>query len=668
MKMETSLWALCAVLCFSVSCAHAQETESSVMLPVVLVTANKQEEDPQKIPQSVTAITARQVDDARVTSVDKLGLRVPNLSFSTGGMGMINLTSMRGVRSDPHSNTPAVTMYIDDVPVTTNAGYIAQLFDVESVEVLRGPQGTLYGRNAEGGVIKVTTKKPDRETTGRLSLTGGSKELGRTTGALSGEMVEDTLFAGLAMQYFTQQGWVENDSGANPVDDKKEYSGRGRLRYTPTDDLEVNFAYGMVKYDEGSFGMYNLQSMSEERHTDSNDPGRNRSAFNDQSLTVGYDLSSLWKLTSVTTRKESDLNYTMDYDFSTMPMYEVHKYDRYMDIGQEVRLNYEQDGVSGVFGLTYNRNDKKIRYTYYNMGTKHHATDKTNQYAAFGQLKVPFWDKWAVTAGARLDYYDSKFQEEETGYSASGSWNSFSPKLALEYAVTDDNLVYVSGSRGFRAAGFDAYQGSPGKYEFDEEELWAVEVGSKNTLWDGKARLNAALFYHKFKNMQLESYYTTVFSPMPSIENVGDPQGLGGEVELTVMPLAGLELFGSVGYTHMRFDDFTDATGDHSGNSIPYVPEWTCSLGTQYRHGSGFFARAEILGASRTYLDSRNDGNIPAYATVNTKIGWEFGNLDVYLFADNVFDERHDYVNAFGGTYGVATPGRVVGTTVCYHF
>ncbi len=648
--------------------APAQENGAPFLLPSVVVTANKQAEDLQNVPQSVTVLDGREVEDAHLTGVRDLGLRVPNLSFASGGMSMINLPSMRGVTSNPHSNIPAVMLYIDDVPVAVNAGYIAPLFDIATVEVLRGPQGTLYGRNSEGGVIKITTTKPGSEPTGKLTLEGGDRHYRRGNAALSGPLVDGVVSVGGAFQYYGMDGLVKNDFDGDYVDDKNNYSGRGTVRLTPTEDLEINLTFGMTKYDEGTFGMYNRASPSPKRHTDSQDPGDNRSSFNDQALSVVYAISPAWTFTSVGTRRESHLDYRMDYDFSPVPFFEVNKADQNLDLGQEFRLAYEKDGVSAVLGAAYNRLEQKIRYNYYNMGMRHYARSVTDSYAGFGQVKIPFADRWAVTAGARLECYTVDFADHDTGYSDSTAKVNFSPKLALEYAVTDTNSIYASLSKGFRAAGYDTFQGTPGNYAYDAEELWAAELGSKNTFWGGKARLNAAIFYHKFQNMQLESYVSSPIGPMPTITNVGSPKGFGGEVEVAVAPISGLEVFASAGYTHMRYDDFTDALGDHSGNRVPYVPELTYSAGLQLRLPSGFFARAEVLGADIAYLDSSNKGYIPAHTSLNAKIGWEFESFDMYLFGENITGERYDYVNAFGGTYGVATPGATFGGIVSYKF
>lgn len=646
----------------------AEEDIQPYTLPEVRVTVNKIEEDLQKVPESITVFDEQQVSDTGMSDIGDLAVRVPNLSFSTGGLSLINLPVIRGVRSDPHSNVPSVILYIDEVPVAMNAGYIAGLYNAQSIEVLRGPQGTLYGRNAEGGVIKITTLRPGPDTRGGLTLKAGYRGAVQSQANLSGELVEGRLYASGSLQYSAEDGWVKNIYDDKYVDDKRNYSGRGTVRLTPQDDLDISLSFGVVKFDEGTFGMYDRSKPWGKRRTNSQDPGTNDSKFNDQALNVTYRLNPNWTLVSVTTRRESDLDYSMDYDFMPVPGFEVHRTDWSSDIGQEFRLVYDNGAMNAVMGLMYSNTKKKVRYNYYNAGMKHYAKDETQVAAAFTQVKIPFADNWAITLGSRFDYYTSDFNNYDVDYSDDDFWTSFSPKLALEYTITADNMVYASVARGFRAAGYDAYQGRDGHWSFDEEELWAFELGSKNSFWDNKIRLNAALFYNKYQDMQLEVYTSTLMGPMPSIKNVGNPDAYGGELELNIMPVAGLEFFGSMGYTHMRYDNFEDDLGKYNGNKVPYIPEFTYSTGAQYRHETGLYLRAEVLGTTKTYLNSANNGYIPSHAMVNAKIGWEFENINAYFYADNVFDKRYDYVNAFGGTYGVVTAGATYGMIFSYNF
>ncbi len=643
-----------------------EPSQNSTRLDAVIVTATKGETDVQKTAGSISTFSDAQINDANMNFVQDLGLRVPNLGFYTGGMNLINFPTMRGVRSDPHNNISGVTLYIDDVPSTSNLGFVANLYDIERIEVLRGPQGTLYGRGTEGGVINVITKKPGNDPSGKATLEMGSGHMFHAKGDISGALIEDKMYLGLAVDGYRRDGWVHNDYDNGFVDDQGNISGRGKLRLTPTEKLDITLMASLLKYDEGSFSMYQWPT-DDKRHVNTDTPGYNRSAIDEQALHVNYDFTDEWSLTSITSRRFTDTDYEVDYDFSTMKGWETHKYDKYLDLGEEIRLNYQNDnGASFLLGGYFNTYDRKIQYEYVASGMSTETKDVTDTYSGFAHAKYPVWGGLSVVGGLRMDTYTTRF--DSVAFDDTKTWTSFSPKAGLEYEFTDDNMAYVTVSRGYRAGGFNSYSPPSGKYEFDEETLWAYEIGSKNLFLDKTLKINASLFINDFKDIQVEQYVMNGMMPMPYTANSGDTQAWGGELEISWFPINSLELFGTAGYTHIRYGEFSDALGDHKGNRLPYVPDYTCSAGAQYRHTSGFFARAEVLGSSKVYLDSNNNYTIPAHATVNAKVGWEFEKADFYVFATNLFDERYDYEGAFGGGYAVATAPLTLGLNVTYHF
>jgi len=663
--------ALGLALCFLLATPHlgfSQEektNERSMRLEGITVTATKQEEDVQKIPTSVSAFTDVQLEDAKVDFVQDLAKRVPNLGFYTGGMNLINFPTLRGIRSDPHNNVSSVAMYVDDVPVTSNLGFVSDMYDIERVEVLRGPQGTLYGRSSEGGVINIITKRPDNTPRGSGTLEVGSGYMYHLKGNLAGPLIEDKLYIGIAGNTYKRDGWVKNDFDDDYVDDKKNYSGRGKIRFTPTDDLDITFFASYLKYDEGSFSMYKWPT-DDERHVNTDTPGYNRSSIDDQALHIKYDINKNWSITSVSARRYTDADYMVDYDFSPMKFGETHKYDKYNDLSQEIRLGYTNDGVNFLLGGYYDRFDRRVQYEAIPFKMVTETQDVTDTRSLFAHLKYPIWGGLSVSGGLRYDSYTSDFDSQT--FSDEKDWSSFSPKIALEYAFNDNSMIYASVARGYRAGGFNSYTPPAGKNSFDEEELWAYEIGSKNMLFDNTLKVNLAFFVNDIKDVQVEQYVPTAMNPMPYIDNSGDTRAWGAETEISWMPLDGLKLFASAGYTHMRYGEFEDANGDHEGNRLPYVPDYTYNVGAQYRHSSGFFARGEVLGSSKVYLDSENEHSIPTHATVNGKIGWEFENADVYLFATNLFDKEYDFKGAFGGGYAVASQPRAVGLCLTYHF
>lgn len=644
----------------------SQTSPKSIQLEGIKVTATKEEEKVQDIPASVTAISDVQVNDAQMTTVKDLALRVPNLSFFSGGTSVINFPTMRGVRSDPHNNISGVSLYVDDVPVTSNLGFVSDLYDIDRIEVLRGPQGTLYGRSSEGGVIKIVTRRPGNTAFGKATFEAGSSMYFHGKADMSGPIVKDKLYMDGAFNFYNRDGWVKNDYDGQWVDDKQNFSGRGKIRFTPTEDLDITFMASFIKFNEGTFSMYGYPGY-DDRHVNTNKPGYNHSWIDDQALNIKYNINSNWTVTSISTRRMTDADYKIDYDFSTMDGYETWKYDKYLDLSEELRFNYKGDnGSTLVLGGYIDSYERKVQYSYTSLGMSSKAWDLTKTYSAFGQFKYPLFGGLSLIGGLRFDTYTSNFENET--YNDGKSWNSLSPKVGLEYQLTDNNMLYATVSRGYRAGGFNSYTPANGKYTFDEESLWAYGIGSKNTFFNNRLKANLSLFYNDIQNAQVEQYIASYGTPMPYISNAGDTKALGAELELNWIPLDGLELFGSAGYIHMRYGDFTDSYGDHKGNNLPYVPEFTYNAGAQYRHKSGFFARGEVLGTSQVYLDSNNRYSVPAHATVNAKVGWEFKKVDVYLFGNNIFNTRYDAKGAFGGGYTVASEPACYGVSLTYHF
>ena len=503
--------AFCSMCMLAGTQANALADELLV-LPEITVTANKIAEDQQKVPLSVSVINEDEVRDSGMESLDDLSARVPNLVMPTGGLPMMTFPSIRGSQSIAHSYVPSVITYIDDVPLTSTTAYDVPLYNIESIEVLRGPQGTLYGRNASGGVIKITTKKPDNEIHGQVGVEVGTHNHVKPNIALSGPIIDDKLFAGASFQFYNHRGNVWNDYTGTYVDDRRNYNGRFNLLFTPTEDWEIRLSAGMTKYNEGTFSMYSPNAFAiydkmpgyspdmtqgfhdmnggtrTPRHVTSNDNGYNKTMLNDQSLSIKYNISPAWTFTSVTTRSEADIRFLVDYDFgpNLLPLwYGLASEDRndsgMYDFGQEFRFTYDEDGVNAIIGAAYSHIDRRQRYDYYNSIGATNARDITNTYSLFSQVKVPFAERWAFTIGGRLDYYHTGAWAHakkagmgmQAPYSGDDTWFNVSPKVALEYSLTENNMLYASFSEGYKAGGFDSAYATPGHEKYDEEHVYS---------------------------------------------------------------------------------------------------------------------------------------------------------------------------------------------------
>lgn len=217
-------------------------------LETMTVTAQKQEENVQEVPVSITVFSEQDIEDKKIESVREIADFVPNfMIFDTGGP-MLNQPTMRGISAPFMAFSTSTGLYVDGVPILSSAGFEEGILDIERIEVLRGPQGALYGKNTQTGVINIISRQPDNEFRGRVSAEGGEDKKGQFSLNLSGPIQKDRLFLGIAGQYYQKDGFIENTITGDTVDDKKYWFGRAHLRWTPVDDLDVSLIASHLKH------------------------------------------------------------------------------------------------------------------------------------------------------------------------------------------------------------------------------------------------------------------------------------------------------------------------------------------------------------------------------------------------------------------------------------
>lgn len=677
------LAAVAVAICFA-TIAVAQENESqseearkSLDLGKITVTAQKQEENVQEIPMSVSVMTGADVEDRMIESVVDAANFVPNLMmFQQEGSGN-NTPTMRGITAPPESFTVSTGLYIDGVPQVSGVGYEAEMVDIQRIEVLRGPQGTIYGKGAEAGAINIITRQPDNEFRGRLSLEGGEDEKGRFTLNLNGPILKDKLFFGLSGVYYTKDGFIENTATGEMINDREHWFGRGLIRWTPLDRLDITLTVSHLKYDDGepdmALGPAGTQTFMlpppRDRQVSSNLDGWNKSSNDIQSLKIAYDISDSFKLTSITTHRKYHQHTLNDWDGSSMTLMHATKDNDYDTTSQEFRLNYSNGRLKGLVGLYLDRDDIDIKmdvdYGAMVLNTNRNYGGET--YAMFANLTYPLTMQLSLVGGLRYETEKKDFTDNNTQLKMDESWDQLSPKIALTYDITPENMVYVSVSKGYRPGGFNALAVSnPQYYTYDSETLWSYEIGSKNVFWDNKLIINASVYYMDIEDMQVNEQA----SPEETyLTNAATATGMGAELELTARPIDGLSLIASFGYNNIEFDEFNDVRGDYKGNQNPFAPEYTYNLGAQYRHAvSGFYARADLIGYGKMYFDKANNYSRDAYQIVNAKIGYEADSFDLYLYAKNLFDTEYNSVGYYEGFITIYSPPREVGLQLVYRF
>jgi iron complex outermembrane receptor protein len=662
-------------------------TDRVQQLEAVTVTAQKIAENVQDVPVSVTTFTEQAITDRQIESVKELADFVPNMSIFNVGVSAMNTPTVRGIYAPLETASVSAGLYIDGVPVLSAIGYDDGLYDVERVEVLRGPQGTLYGKSAEAGVINIVTRQPGNTFTGQVTVEGGalaSTGVGSPLKKMAslnfgGPLVKDSLYFGLAAQFYQKDGFVRNSLTGDAADDLEHWSGRAHLRWTPTEALEVALVASAIQYNDkdqdlvlGAVGaeMFGLAQFPH-RVVSSNAQGSNGSWSNSQSLKIDYTLSDAFKLTSVTAHRLWKNDLWSDGDCSSQTLAHYSNENRYETLAQELRLSYVNGGIKGLAGLYFDANHSDIELRtvseWTSMAGQRSRDIDAKTYAAFANLTypLPFWEQLSLVGGLRYETSPQEFRNRNNGEQAGKTWSALTGKLGLEYRFLPELMAYLSATSGYRSGGFNPMATNAAYYTYDEERLISYELGAKSTFWDNRMTLNGCLFLMDIDNMQVDE---SVSSAESYLTNAAKGRSMGAEVELKARVTEAVTLFGGYGATDITFTSFQDASGNYKGNTSPFAPQYTFNAGVQYRHKSGIYAQIDAVGYGKMYFDKANTYSRDPYELINAKVGYETEHYDVYLYGKNILDRTYDAKGFYGGYNTVYSPPGEFGVRLTYRF
>ena len=650
-------------------------TETETETESVIVTANKIEEDVQKIPQSITVMDEVFLEEKGITDVPDVIREIPNMVvYDKTDAG--SPVSYRGLKPSIFTYNNPVVIYIDGVPIINQYGFDASLANVERVEVLRGPQGTLYGKDAIGGVINIVTKKPENEWHGMIGGEYGSYNYMQGIFNLNGSVIKDTLFMGINGKYEQDDGWIENtnpglDSDGNEFD-QQQFS--GYFLYTPTDRLTAKLTLSMANQSNSWINGYALPAGSDFSDFNRDDAeevdfdiptGIDIDSFS-QSLYLSYAFDSV-TLTSTTTHRKQDMKADYDRDFLAGTDYDGLKTLNYNETDaytQELRISSNNEsGIRWVAGLYLDSEDIEqaplgFQFpSYDNSGTfsgnfdyKAESETDSTTYAVFGQAMVPLGERFELTLGGRYQHIDKEIDLDlyylpvgTTGspissFSGDKEWEVFLPKAALSFALSDNWHTYVSYSQGYMPGGFNPFasSGTTEDNSFEPQKSANYEIGIKGHV--NRLRLAAALFYMDIEDAHIyKAYGGSVYT-----DNADSAHSQGIELELAYQLTDTIELTGSLGLIEAEYDTYDAGDGiSYDGKDITGTPSYTATAGISYKHPSGLYGRVNMRAAGETSYDDAGLYEDDAYAVFDAKIGYLTGGWDFYVYGKNLTDEAY---------------------------
>ena len=701
---------LCAAAFVAPSSAAAQSSGSglSIQLPTVLVTAEKEPVDAQRVPVSVTPVVGQTIQDAGLDVVTDAGVYAPNANFTNFTARKLSNARFRGIGGSPAN--PTVTTYFDGVPqLNANTANI-DLLDVDLVEFVRGPQSTLFGRNTIGGVINVSTKRPavSGDWTGHASVPLASDDMFGVRGAASGPIAGDRFGAGVAFNYLKRDGHTTNLVTGNDLDSREGFAWKGQALWTPASNFEARVIVSGERDRDGDYALSDLGGL----RTNPFQAARDFEGFTERdifstAIQTRWDGSSISVSTSTgivdwRTQDETDLDYLpvslatrANEEDSLQFTQEVRVASsamRPLQLSNAVKLGWQAGAL--FFTQNYNQ-DAQNTYSPLLLSLQFQAPIpfslvETSPRAelddvgigAYGQGTVTIGEKLDLIAGLRVDYekkeaalmtfttvappFDSGAimlppLPPATVLDDERDFTDVSPRFAAAYRVNPASTVYGALTRGYRAGGFNPAS-LPGTEAYEEEHSWNIEGGLK-TLWaNGRVITNASVFRIDWEDMQLN--LPNQFVPGQFyIANAGSSASTGVELEATARAAQGIDVFGSFGYTHARFDDgVLIGTTDVGGNEIVNTPDFTSAFGIQLSHmlrpGLIVFGRAETSVHGAFFYDEANTEGQDTYSLTHLRGGVRFGLVVVEAWLRNAFDEKYIPV-AF--SYGTFAPSGFIG-------
>ncbi|MGV2870745.1 TonB-dependent receptor [Colwellia sp. E150_009] len=685
--------------------AAKNEIEQVKEIEVIQVTSRLRKESIQNVPIAITAFSEQEIEDLGIERAGDFIAMTPNMTMVEAQNAGTSFITIRGLSQVRNGESP-VAVSVDGVLQISPNQFNQDLFDIAQIEVLKGPQGALYGRNAIGGAINITTKMPTEETSGYIETDIGNGGLKSLTGAVSGALSENFLYR-VTASHKDYDGLIDNVFLNTQVDFQKDTNIRSRFVWEMSDDFTADLRLSKGKTEGGAvnyvyqplFGINDANNASVE--IEANNLGYNERDVSSVALKLDWeiDVGTLSFITATDTLEEilgGDQSPYSRANSANSPFGENvldGTQTQYLDVdatSYELRLTSEDDidfqWIAGVYALETNRYISTT--TGLDLGTglpvikktplgantvsptlTFAADDNDNQaYAIFAQFNYSFAQDQELTIAGRYDV-DKREQtnlapldfDANSGQVRSEKFKKFQPKVSYSYTGLDNISLYATYSQGFRSGGFNqngvgalaSTVGVNGVTDlYKAEETTNVEVGLKALYPKQGTRFNASFFNTTIDNQHYFLFVGALGAQV--LTNIDEVKLVGGEFDFKTAITNNFDIYGGVGITDSEIQAFSLNASD-SGNKAPYVPDYTVNLGLQYNIEiiSGWLTMFTLDAERRgkQYWDTSNSSAREAIDLVNGRIGFnsDDGQWSVNLWAKNIFDEKYNAEWVLGG-------------------
>ena len=682
--------------------------DAAFTMEEVVVVARKRAESLQSVPIAITAVTSETIERIGALGLSDLSAISPSAEIFSGGF--IALRGIGDFSRNIGTGARAV-VYVDGAPVGRSYAFEQYLLDVERVEILRGPQGTLFGKNSVSGAINIITKKPHDEFEGEVIAEYGNFERVQLAGRVNVPLT-DNAFLSVQGGYFNRDGLFTDISTGNNLEGSDRYSGKVKLLVNPADNFEVMISLDYLEEstvgngvdDFGGFGQLEAPEFHEVINSTE---GYDNRKYKAAGLNLNYDFENGYALTSITSYRENEFSSGGEEDYSSLRIASSFFDENSDQFTQELRISSPADGdydfiIGGFYAnenLETNRSGRlETDFTGlpFDLEVRTPGTVTDESISGFAHGNYRFTEKFELSAGLRfthqvrkIDYSIIDQTQQFTNFNSFEETkidNEWSPKVTLNYQVEEDMFAYATFSRTFKSGGWNAdFITTIEGISFDPEYANSYEVGLKSTLLNNKLRINLAAFLTKFKDYQVFQFVPIEGSAAGTIitlTNAGRVTTRGIELEAQALPTDNLSLTLNYSFIDAYYNEFRDAGGpgiDFDGNKLDDTAKHNIYAAADYQAdvtGSIYLTvHADFTYRGARFNDRANTdaARISARNFFNARIGLinDDTGLELYIWADNILDKK--YLGGIGTSFvgtntRSQTEGRTVGVKARYRF
>ncbi len=658
-----------------------QMVRDVLSLKPVIVTAQRREENLQNVPTSITALGSKEIQNRGIDRVFDLQNSIPNFFLGDGTVNARASSSIRGIAGSSRASgvETRANYYIDDVYMGRSIAVNQDLFDLERIEILKGPQGTLFGKNTVSGVINITTRKPFNGWEGTVSVDAGNYSYLNSNIIINAPLMDNKLFARFSGKIMRRDGYVTNLFNNKDYNGQNIMNGRFQLRYLPSPNFDITMSLNVLRdrRPRRIVGIA-LEGPGHDAAPGPREVSHNVNEFEDRdifggSLNMIYQFSNNYSIKSITGFRKIKNWGNLDEDLSPEAWVLTKDKNEDTHFTQEFRLTSPVfKHFNYVTGLFYFYQSSDYRFDLKtsadnplpNFTLLSEGPVKSNSLAGYFHGNFNITSNLSLFGGLRYTYEYKKVNWDQTNnldlyinlenYTDTYSKGIFSPQIGLRYNPLDQLMIYAKTSWGYKSGGWGNFTVRNIEYlKLKPEYSVSYETGVKLTTFNNRLSFNTAAFLNKFDDFQTEiwEYVPIPFDViLPVYTNAAKVTSKGFELELIAAPFKNLSLFSSLGYVDATYDEFIiTSERDYNGNKLELAPQTEYNFSIEYKMPvikfGTFIIRGDFIHKDDYYFDASNaeDFHIASYELIDGKIGYESfdGSLGIYLWGKNLTDELY---------------------------